>query len=328
MSDLGNEMTNSLSRNGQGGMLSPLEFVDGSANTPSISFVQEPSLGWYKSATSVMALAALGNKHLEYDGVNHRFRLLSGASPAYDVIPSAAGGTPRLRLYDSAGFLRGSVTYNDATGTVEIQRNDDAGDVETLLTFNADGNVSVNGVEPNLESNLVRKDFVDNNDLLRVLKTGDTMTGQLDGITPVDAANLTRKDYVDNRQLAPSGTVLLFYQANAPTGWTKLTSQNNKGLRVVSGSGGVAGGSVPFSTVFGYTATQAHTLVEAEIPSHTHSYLAMTANFADAWLNGGANRPNTANQSTLTGATGGGGGHSHSIDMQLQYIDLILASKD
>jgi hypothetical protein len=42
----------------------------------------------------------------------------------------------------------------------------------------------------------------------------------------------------------------LFYQAAAPTGWTKVTTQDNKALRVVSGSGGVAGGSVAFTTAF------------------------------------------------------------------------------
>jgi hypothetical protein len=48
----------------------------------------------------------------------------------------------------------------------------------------------------------------------------------------------------------PSGTVLLFYQAAAPTGWTQVTTQNNKALRVVSGTGGGTGGSVAFTTAF------------------------------------------------------------------------------
>jgi hypothetical protein len=48
----------------------------------------------------------------------------------------------------------------------------------------------------------------------------------------------------------PAGTVMLFFQANAPTGWTKVTSQNDKAFRVVSGSGGGTGGSVAFETAF------------------------------------------------------------------------------
>jgi hypothetical protein len=50
----------------------------------------------------------------------------------------------------------------------------------------------------------------------------------------------------------PAGTTLLFYQAAAPTGWTKVTTQNNKALRVVSGAtGGTASvGGSPFTSVF------------------------------------------------------------------------------
>ena len=48
----------------------------------------------------------------------------------------------------------------------------------------------------------------------------------------------------------PSGSVMLFYQSSAPTGWTKQTSHNNKALRVVSGNGGGSGGSVGFTSAF------------------------------------------------------------------------------
>ena len=48
-----------------------------------------------------------------------------------------------------------------------------------------------------------------------------------------------------------TGTALLFYQATAPTGWTKSTTNDNKALRVVSGStGGSSGGTVAFTTAF------------------------------------------------------------------------------
>ena len=48
----------------------------------------------------------------------------------------------------------------------------------------------------------------------------------------------------------PSGATMLFYQSSAPTGWTQVTSQNNKALRVVSGSGGGTGGSNSFTSAF------------------------------------------------------------------------------
>lgn len=55
---------------------------------------------------------------------------------------------------------------------------------------------------------------------------------------------------------------MIVCQAAAPVGWTKLTAQNDKALRVVSGDGGGSGGTIPFST------TLAH---NHPITAHTHS---------------------------------------------------------
>ena len=48
----------------------------------------------------------------------------------------------------------------------------------------------------------------------------------------------------------PSGATMLFYSSSAPTGWSQVTSHNNKALRVVSGSGGGSGGSNSFTSTF------------------------------------------------------------------------------
>ena len=71
----------------------------------------------------------------------------------------------------------------------------------------------------------------------------------------------------------PSGTVMLFAQTAAPTGWTKSTAHDNKALRVVSGTAG-SGGSVAFTTAFASQAVNgtvgATTLSTSQIPSHNH----------------------------------------------------------
>lgn len=72
----------------------------------------------------------------------------------------------------------------------------------------------------------------------------------------------------------PSGTVMLFAQTAAPTGWTKLTAHNDKALRVVSGAAS-SGGTVAFTTAFASQAVAGTvgdtTLTSSQIPSHTHT---------------------------------------------------------
>jgi hypothetical protein len=68
-----------------------------------------------------------------------------------------------------------------------------------------------------------------------------------------------------------SGTVMLFVQTAAPTGWTKSTTHDDKALRVVSGAAS-SGGSVAFTTAFASGLNAGNTtLTISQIPSHTHS---------------------------------------------------------
>ena len=166
-----------------------------------------------------------------------------------------------------------------------------------------------------------------------------------------------------------AGTALLFYQATAPTGWTKSVTNNDKALRVVSGAtGGSAGGSVAFSSAFasktpagtvsvavsagtlsvgiGTLAGSAVTLTTAQIPSHTHTFYEILS----PSVSGAAAGNSYENYLQNTGATGGGGSHTHSItgspsltgspsitsatftgtaiNLAVQYCDVIIATKN
>jgi hypothetical protein len=125
----------------------------------------------------------------------------------------------------------------------------------------------------------------------------------------------------------PSGTRMLFQQTAAPTGWTKETTHNDKVLRVVSGTVG-SGGSVAFSTVFGKTATDAHTLTISQIPSHDHDYTFRSVTSTTAFAGSGATQTWRGQLTTQTGNQGGGGSHAHTMDIRVHYVDAIIASKD
>jgi hypothetical protein len=129
-------------------------------------------------------------------------------------------------------------------------------------------------------------------------------------------------------QTFPSGTIMIFQQSAAPTGWTKQTTLNDCGLRVTSGTTGFTSGSA-FSTVFAQTAVGNTTLSSSQIPSHTHNYLA--ARSGGASLAGGVPPSVALNNDVLgttDGGTGGNGAHTHSVNLTLAYADVIIASKD
>lgn len=148
----------------------------------------------------------------------------------------------------------------------------------------------------------------------------------------------------------PVGTRMLFAQTAAPTGWTKDTTQNDKALRVVSGTAG-SGGSVAFSSAFSSQAVSgtvgSTTLTESQIPSHAHAITGFDVFNTSAFSindNGGdslVSSDNAAQNSNgyfrnarySTVNTGGGGSHNHSfagtaINLAVQYVDVIIATKD
>lgn len=126
----------------------------------------------------------------------------------------------------------------------------------------------------------------------------------------------------------PVGTVMLFYQNAAPTGWTISSALNNYGIKIVSSAGGVTSGSVSYATLFGRTATDSYTLTTTDIPSHSHGVTGGTTAGTGATVGGADGNivPLAANAIVISN-TGGGGGHSHNIDMRVQTASVILASK-
>lgn len=58
--DLGNEMTDSLSRSGEGGMLAPLRLVDGAGGAPGLSWISEITMGLYRFSAGDLRIAMGG----------------------------------------------------------------------------------------------------------------------------------------------------------------------------------------------------------------------------------------------------------------------------
>lgn len=162
----------------------------------------------------------------------------------------------------------------------------------------------------------------------------------------------------------PAGTRKIFFQASAPTGWTQVTTLNDRALRVVSGTGGGTGGSLSFTTVLSSSAGNLqttvndtfpvgippgvasnvgnHTLSLTELPDHAHTSLftpsggsgATPFSNAGGRLVFGSSATGTMNEST------GGGAHNHpfsgsttinqtvsgAINLAVDYVDVIICS--
>jgi hypothetical protein len=153
----------------------------------------------------------------------------------------------------------------------------------------------------------------------------------LDGVT----SNIQTQINSLSAASIPSGTKMLFAQTNAPTGWTKDTTHDNKALRVVSGAAST-GGSVPFTTAFASQAVSGTvgntTLTVNQIPSHNHA-VGVTLKTVDAGGSATFYIPDIGGSNTGTTSTGGGQAHNHSftgtaIDLAVQYVDVIIATKN
>ena len=92
--------------------------------------------------------------------------IFSGASPNLFIQPAAPGGISAVRLRDSTGIARGTLTFNDATGEVSIQRFNAAGALETTMNLLTDGNVFITGPVPLGAGHITRMDFVQAQDAI------------------------------------------------------------------------------------------------------------------------------------------------------------------
>lgn len=160
-------------------------------------------------------------------------------------------------------------------------------------------------------------------------------------------------DSFTQARLTPFGTVAMFYNPTSPTGWLKVVTVNNRGLRVVSGAGGGTAGNLPFST----TITLNHTHTVTTAGDHTHTIGTHRHNVAGSAVSGGNSasfffialdgsdylRPTNNDGTSQTavkgrttlggsGTSGGSGNHSHSLDsaltnINLAYVDVIQCQK-
>jgi len=187
--------------------------------------------------------------------------------------------------------------------------------------------------------------------------TGATsQTAAANNIFPSQSGNANRYLTTDGTNVSwsttpatdiPSGTIMLFMQAAAPTGWTQVTTQNNVAVPIVNTAGGGTGGTIPFTTLFSSTSSYTGsvtitsgqvgdtTLTVAQLASHDHANV-FSAGYAES---GNAFGWRLWPSDGFTSPTGGSAVHTHSLigvvaggnfssNFAVQYVDVIAASKN
>lgn len=290
-----------------------------------------------------------------------------------------------------------TATYQDADGTIDLNVNDptitltgavtgsatmtNLGNVSIATTATADPTLTINGdasgsatftnlgnatLTLSLAADSVGASEIAANAVgaSEINVSGNGSSGQYlisDGDGSMSWTTLSIPDAV------PAGTVMLFVQSSAPTGWTKSTTHNNKALRVVSGTVS-SGGNAAFTTAFASYTPSGNvsvagsvsmsgnigntTLSINQIPSHRHNYASGNTEETNSNFPGPATQNVTNNGAAYnanSGATqyaGGGGSHNHghnlsgsltvnssnfsgaAKDLAVQYVDVIIATKN
>jgi hypothetical protein len=139
-----------------------------------------------------------------------------------------------------------------------------------------------------------------------------------------------------------SATAMSFFQASAPAGWTQNVTYNDAILRVVSGAGAGANTGGSGLSTFASGTTGSHAVTQAELPNcsftvtdpgHIHAIsagagAASGGNFI-ALTNSGSGFNATSHTTGITVASGGSGtAHTHSMNININYVDMIICSKN
>ena len=175
-------------------------------------------------------------------------------------------------------------------------------------------------------------------------------TGTLDVSSGTLTTSTAQKQAISYTAFA-STTAMIFKQNSAPTGWTKVATNDNSALRVVTGTPGT-GGTQPFTTAFAsWTPTitmsnDAHILSTAQLPSHTHTFGGWSSGTVNPAINsnimtanifgnetGGWGVANAGGVGAQTGTVGDPHTHDNTAtssakNLDISYVDVIIATKD
>ena len=123
LADIAAEMTNSLDRNGHGGMRAPLLSIDGTLTSPEYSFTSEPTSGIYRKGTGNVCLALGGADRACWSGSGETVTALNTATLAATGNATIGGTLAVTGLSTLSGSVGAGMT---PSGNYQIEMPDAA----------------------------------------------------------------------------------------------------------------------------------------------------------------------------------------------------------
>lgn len=174
LNDVANELTNSLSRTGAGGMLAPFRLSDGTLGAPGIAFLNETSSGLYRPSASNVGIAVSGVNAMTWSNANvvvpsgiqfftsncvitglpTPTSASSAATKAYvdTALAAVTTSSTRQTYTATASQTTFSITYN--VGSIDVYRNG-------VKQINGTDFTATNGTSVVFASGLPAGDIVD-----------------------------------------------------------------------------------------------------------------------------------------------------------------------
>lgn len=119
LDDIATALTDSLDRNGKGGMLAPLRCADGSVAAPAYSFTSDTDTGFYRIGANNVGLAIGGSKVLDINGTT---LALTGAATVSSTLQVTGDTT-----LSGAAHIVGAVTADSTIASKKISATGAAG---------------------------------------------------------------------------------------------------------------------------------------------------------------------------------------------------------
>lgn len=214
LEDMANEITNSLSRTGAGGMIAPFRIADGTVTAPGMAFLNETGTGLYRSGAGSAWFSVLGVNVAQFSTVGLTIpfgKALTAQGNASVAGTFSVGGHTTLSstlavtgALTASGGVTGNVTGNVTAASGTSTFNDVV--ITGALDMTAGSSATITGLStPTNASDAANKGYVDTQVATRLALTGGTMSGviamgnsKITGLaTPTSDQDAATKAYVD-----------------------------------------------------------------------------------------------------------------------------------